>query len=891
MKKKGKRLLSFICCLVLLMSMSITSYAAIPDVSSATPTKVWELSGTAGTITAKYYEDVNAIIIQAKDDAAIYQVDGGLLNTMNEDLRTDSITNLTVYAYSNIQLPERAFGGTGNYGATYLKGFEFIKLGSHTVTIPDSCFESVAALTSIDGLECVTSIGDKAFKDCNNLTWTDGVIDLSNASISAIGDQAFNSAGNVTTLKLPTCNVALGRGSFMNNFNLNHIYNMSSVTSIGESSFAFIGNHTILVERDPVNDELADCVLNYDWEDDNVTIQYSKYKYTWNLVKANTTDIVYSYPSHDTVPAYPNVDVETNNRGVYSDVNMSSVFDMTAKAVSDKTLYVKMTDMYSVTFDTKGGSLVPSCQLLPGSKITKPANPTKTDHTFNGWYKDSAYTTLWDFDNDTVNANVTLHAKWTYMGTTLYTVAFNTNGGSTIDNITVAPNSTLTKPVDPTKEGHTFAGWYKESACTNAWNFATDVVTADTTLYAKWTANAGTTNYTVTWETNGATAIAPITVASGSTITAPVTPTKSGYTFVGWYKDSAFTDDWDFATDTVTSNITLYAKWTVSGGSDETKYTVTLKLNGGTSKVETITVVAGNLLPKPDDPTKKGHTFAGWYKDAALSTPWNFDTDTVNADITIYADWTANEYTVKFKLNGGEGDIDTQYVLHGEYAEEPDEPERDDYTFDGWYTSADFATKWNFESNKVTKNLTLYAKWLSNEVTVVFDSQGGSDIESQVITRGSFAKAPAAPTKENYIFGGWYKEAECKNAFSFSTKVTDDIVLYAKWTTTQVTVTFNTQGGAAVAPVQVAPGSTIAVPVAPTRQGYTFLGWYKDAECKTAWNFTTDVVNENITLYAKWIAGNVALPQTSDATPLASAWTLLLGSGAVLVSVFKRRLQ
>lgn len=150
---------------------------------------------------------------------------------------------------------------------------------------------------------------------------------------------------------------------------------------------------------------------------------------------------------------------------------------------------------------------------------------------------------------------------------TTYTVTFDANEHGTAPAALtgIASGSTITAPTAPTADGYIFGGWYKEAACTTPWNFATDKVTKDTTLYAKWTATPPAATYTVTFDANGhGSAPDPLTgIASGNTITTPTAPTATdGYTFDGWYKEAACTTPWDFATDKVTDNITLYAKWT-----------------------------------------------------------------------------------------------------------------------------------------------------------------------------------------------------------------------------------------------------------------------------------------------------------------------------------------
>lgn len=138
-----------------------------------------------------------------------------------------------------------------------------------------------------------------------------------------------------------------------------------------------------------------------------------------------------------------------------------------------------------------------------------------------------------------------------------YLVSFNSNGGTSIQKRPVPINAVLPVPMSPTRSGYSFGGWYKEAACTNAWNFATDNVTSDITLYAKWTINS----YTVSFNSQGGTAVANKTAQYNSTISAPAAPTRTGYTFAGWYKEAACTNVWNFATDKVAGDTILYAKW------------------------------------------------------------------------------------------------------------------------------------------------------------------------------------------------------------------------------------------------------------------------------------------------------------------------------------------
>lgn len=143
-----------------------------------------------------------------------------------------------------------------------------------------------------------------------------------------------------------------------------------------------------------------------------------------------------------------------------------------------------------------------------------------------------------------------------------------------------------------------------------------------------------------------------------------------------------------------------------------TYYTVTFESNGGTD-VDAEVVEEGEAVAEPDPPpTKTGFLFVGWCADSELTTPWDFENDTVSSDITLYAKWSVVTYTVTFESNGGNS-IDPRTVPDGGTVEEPDpEPARSGCTFGGWFADTGFTTEWDFATDTVTGDMTLYARWL-----------------------------------------------------------------------------------------------------------------------------------------------------------------------------------
>ena len=216
---------------------------------------------------------------------------------------------------------------------------------------------------------------------------------------------------------------------------------------------------------------------------------------------------------------------------------------------------VLVTEVYTVTFDSYGGTPVPPAQEVEyGHTATKPADPTLKGYTFAFWYlgEDEQNATAYDF-NTPVTENITLTAKWNI---NKYTVTFDSYGGTPVPPAQeVEYGHTATKPADPTLKGYTFAFWYlgEDEQNATAYDFNTPV-TENITLTAKWNIN----KYTVAFNTDGGTPVPPVQeVEYGLTATEPAAPEKTGYTFDGWYLGD---EKYDFSA-AVEQNITLTAKW------------------------------------------------------------------------------------------------------------------------------------------------------------------------------------------------------------------------------------------------------------------------------------------------------------------------------------------
>ena len=225
----------------------------------------------------------------------------------------------------------------------------------------------------------------------------------------------------------------------------------------------------------------------------------------------------------------------------------------------------------------------------------------------------------------------------------------------------------------------------------------------------------------------------------------------------------------------------------------------------------------------------KGKTVIGG---TSSVNPSHVDWGLFYGGLYIYGNMTGVIVTYK----DGDSEYAKQVLPSGTLATRPDAPTATPgYTFDGW-NKAD-GTAWDYASDKVTDNITLYAKWAANTYTITFDTAGGSEIAPITQDYGTVITAPEAPTREGYTFIGWDKEIP-------TTMPAENMTVTAQWEINQYKITFDTNGGSEIAPITQDYGTAITAPADPTREGYTFIGWDKE--------IPATMPAENITLKAKW---------------------------------------
>ena len=377
--------------------------------------------------------------------------------------------------------------------------------------------------------------------------------------------------------------------------------------------------------------------------------------------------------------------------------------------------YVRITGAWDVTYQpgTNGsGNAVTDIKFYNDALTLKGKLFTRTGYTQVGWATTDGGEKVYGFDDVyTKNEALTLYPVW---NTNKYTITFDTNGGSEIAPITQDYGTQIAAPANPTRKGYTFKGWDKEIPET--------MPSENITVKAQWEIN----QYTIAFDTNGGSEIAPITQDYGTKITAPADPTRKGYTFKGWDKEIPETMP--------AENMTVKAQWEIN------QYAITFDTNGG-SEIAPITQDYGTAITAPADPTRKGYTFKGWDKEIPETMPAE--------NITVKAQWEINQYAITFDTNGG-SEIAPITQDYGTAITAPDNPTREGYTFIGWDR--------DIPEIMPAENITVTAQWKINRYTITFDTAGGSDIAPITQDYGTEITAPDNPTREGYTFIGWDRD-------------------------------------------------------------------------------------------------------------------------------------
>ena len=429
---------------------------------------------------------------------------------------------------------------------------------------------------------------------------------------------------------------------------------------------------------------------------------------------------------------------------------------------------------YVVTFNTKGGSDIDSVSVAAGCSVGRPADPSFGPRIFCGWYTDNSCETAYDF-TAAVTADITLYAKWE---STVYKLVARhgvDEGQYTYDKFVLKFGNELVNAGDILS--------FRFRSTTEI-DYMSIRGQNDKWVYEDKTSTHGMTTY----ETK-----------------------EDGWTYVTYvfsgrnYNDTADmpADAWfriDFGSDTIvvgeileilgvtlngriltltSSNLTESVNPTVETIEpyEWTSHNVTFDI-GYDSLTSVKNVQFGKRVAAPELDARDGYLFIGWFADSSYTTPFDLDL-LITEDATVYGKWGAKK-TVTFNTNGG-SEIAAVVVPAGTSFARPADPTKDGFTFFGWYVDEGFSTGYDF-SSLVYADITLYAKWINpKHVTLDYNYDGGPADTILEVEGGTTINQPANPSRVGYFFGGWTTDDEGNNAYDFSTAVSADITLYAKW--------------------------------------------------------------------------------------------------------------
>jgi len=503
----------------------------------------------------------------------------------------------------------------------------------------------------------------------------------------------------------------------------------------------------------------------------------------------------------------------------------------TCYASGSYTIYAARTsgDFYITVYNATQGSTIMSRYNLYGSSSSKSASFTANagDVIYVSLYKYSSY--------DSAGAG-TFYVSGAGYPTSTATVNCNTVEGYVYDS-----NSSISQTIDfgesitlptPIRTGYSFLGWYNGETKIESgeWDIASDV-----TLTAKWEAGKNT----ITLNANGGTVSnTTVSVTYGSAYTLP-TPTKTGYTFDGWFNGSTkyTSGTWNEQTD-----ITLVAQWTVKtynltlSNTERKDIVVTFDNNYSGSSPSTVTLEDGETLSYPSEPTRNGYAFIGWFTDSSCTTRYNF-TGTVTDNMTLYAGWKQISFTNQYT----KVEVDpTEYTSSSDYLGLSTDGTNSSYKRYVYFVAEEAGTHYIYYANSSSSSSYKYYLNIYNLTT-------GSTIKSNAtVSSTSFTSASFTCSAGDVIVMAVYKYSS--SSYYYSTAyfyfsgfgaVTSNAVaeaeeyVYSSSSNYSEQVTYNT---------------SFTLPT-PTRTDYRFLGWYNGNNKVEAgtWNYDT-----NLTLTPKW---------------------------------------
>ena len=545
--------------------------------------------------------------------------------------------------------------------------------------------------------------------------------------------------------------------------------------------------------------------------------------------------------------------------------NLSTAdFDKDGKTID---LYARWTiNGHEVAYVPGNGETIHAIDLNYGTVLDDYLpEVSRLGYDFGGWFYDAGFEKAVKEGDAVPDADITLYAKWVAH---TVKVVYDANGGTdapaSTDHVFGAEDCEKITADEPKLEGHTFLGWYRnpESTGDDVTELATSdfgMVGGEVTLYAKWAINT----YKISYVTNGGSSVANQNVVYGKDVVVPET-TRAGYTFAGWFYDAELKNAVKEGDKMPAENITLYAKWNANA------ITLHYDANGGIgAPSDSPRAFDGENYDKisTDEPTREGYTFLGWYRStepnaAKVEKLATADFGENGATVTVYAHWGINAYQVSY-VTGTDEIIDAKNVDYGTVlADYLPELERIGYDFGGWYVGE---VKYDAESTMPAGDIVLVAKWTAHtlKVNYVSNYEAGPEDVIANLAYGQDGYTSVAPSntfvREGHTFLGWEdKDGNPVTGFNDLSyaESANEITLKAKWSVNAYQVVYVTNGGSSVNVANVDYGTEVPQP-SSSRAGYTFAGWFYDAELKNAVKAGDKMPASGLILYADWTANTV----------------------------------
>ncbi len=471
-----------------------------------------------------------------------------------------------------------------------------------------------------------------------------------------------------------------------------------------------------------------------------------------------------------------------------------------------------------------------------------------------------------------------------------YEVIYFTVGAEQPAGVTPPPGETLDwgtayeAEAPLSADNYVFDGWYTNEECTSAYVDGTIINDNTTTngkllLYGKWTRKVEISYEFVGDAPTGAATPTPTHVLPGVKYDAEPTPSEKNYLFEGWYADKACTTPYADGT-TINTDTVLYGKWTPY---PEVDYKFVGPAPTGATTPAPDFVKPGDAYDAEPTPSAANYVFEGWYADPDCKTPYT-DGSVITKNTTLYGKWTPYpEVSYEFVGPTPTGAVtpSPEKVKPGDGYDAQPTPTEKDYTFEGWYADPDCLTPY-VDGTKINKDTVLYGKFTPYpEVNYEFVGEypkGQTTPAPDKVKPGTQYTSEPTPSEKNYIFEGWYADPDCKMPYTDGSVITKTTTLYGKWTP-MPEVSYQYVGD--VPPdVKVPDGENVDPRVGydsadkPSKQYYTFDGWFLDPDGTTRYTDGTKIT-KNTVLYGSWKRntapvdpqpGNGPQPDPSDVT-------------------------